>query len=153
MSYTPTTWATGDTITAQKMNKIEQGIMSAGGGFAVIAVECDEGINSTPFDIMICAEETHANSTHLVPKSSIFDGYSVGGITTFAYAPVIYIPTGTVVCLLIESEFVYGLNVQAEGGLSQSVLTAQDWSGTSWSSLVSTAWVINGSGKLTISDN
>lgn len=32
MSYTPTTWTTGDTITASAMNKIEQGIANAGGG-------------------------------------------------------------------------------------------------------------------------
>ena len=31
MSYTPTTWTTGDTITATKLNKIEQGIADAGG--------------------------------------------------------------------------------------------------------------------------
>lgn len=31
MSYTPTTWATGDTITASAMNKIENGIANAGG--------------------------------------------------------------------------------------------------------------------------
>ena len=31
MSYTPTTWTTGDTITATKLNKIEQGIANAGG--------------------------------------------------------------------------------------------------------------------------
>ena len=31
MSYTPTTWTTGDTITATKLNKIENGIASAGG--------------------------------------------------------------------------------------------------------------------------
>ena len=31
MSYTPTTWATGDTITATKLNKMEQGIAGAGG--------------------------------------------------------------------------------------------------------------------------
>ena len=30
MSYTPTTWTTGDTITASAMNKIENGIASAG---------------------------------------------------------------------------------------------------------------------------
>ena len=32
MSYTPTTWTTGDTITATKLNKIEQGIADSGGG-------------------------------------------------------------------------------------------------------------------------
>ena len=30
MSYTPTEWATGDTVTAEKLNKIEGGIASAG---------------------------------------------------------------------------------------------------------------------------
>lgn len=30
-SYTPTTWATGDVITATKLNNIEQGIANAGG--------------------------------------------------------------------------------------------------------------------------
>lgn len=32
MSYTPTTWTTGDTITASALNKIENGIADAGGG-------------------------------------------------------------------------------------------------------------------------
>ena len=31
MSYTPNTWTTGDTITAAKLNNIEQGIANAGG--------------------------------------------------------------------------------------------------------------------------
>ena len=31
MSYTPTSWNTGDTITASAMNKIENGIANAGG--------------------------------------------------------------------------------------------------------------------------
>ena len=30
MAYTPTTWATGDTITAAKMNKLENGVANAG---------------------------------------------------------------------------------------------------------------------------
>ena len=43
MSYTPTTWATGDTITAAALNKMEQGIASAGGGYDfVITGEWDE---------------------------------------------------------------------------------------------------------------
>lgn len=35
MAYEPTTWASGDTITATKMNKIEQGIANGGGAFVV----------------------------------------------------------------------------------------------------------------------
>lgn len=32
MAYTPTNWVTGDTVTATKMNKLEQGVANAGGG-------------------------------------------------------------------------------------------------------------------------
>lgn len=35
MSYTPTSWTTGDTITAAAMNKIENGIANAGGTLIV----------------------------------------------------------------------------------------------------------------------
>ena len=35
MSYTPTTWTTGDTITASAMNKIENGIASTGSGVLI----------------------------------------------------------------------------------------------------------------------
>lgn len=38
MAYTPTTWNTGDTITASAMNKIEQGIVNAG-RMAVVCVD------------------------------------------------------------------------------------------------------------------
>lgn len=39
MSYTPTNWATGDTITASALNKIENGVANAGGGYdAVIQI-------------------------------------------------------------------------------------------------------------------
>lgn len=39
MSYTPTTWAAGDTVTAAKLNKLEQGVASSGG---VLVVNIDE---------------------------------------------------------------------------------------------------------------
>lgn len=35
MSYTPTTWANGDVVTATKLNKIEQALANAGTGFLV----------------------------------------------------------------------------------------------------------------------
>lgn len=59
MAYTPTEWATGDVITAQKLNKMEQGI--AGGGVqlygpynayatATISANSGEDINLTNID-------------------------------------------------------------------------------------------------------
>ena len=35
MAYTPTTWATGDTVTTTKLNKMEQGIANAGSALIV----------------------------------------------------------------------------------------------------------------------
>lgn len=39
MSYEPTVWQTGDVVTAEKMNKLEQGVAnSGGGGFLLVHV-------------------------------------------------------------------------------------------------------------------
>lgn len=35
MAYTPTVWQAGDTVTAAKLNKMEQGIASGGGVYVV----------------------------------------------------------------------------------------------------------------------
>lgn len=42
MSYTPTSWNTGDTITASALNKIENGIANAG---SAVIVHTNEGAN------------------------------------------------------------------------------------------------------------
>ena len=41
MAYTPNTWAAGDTITAQKLNNMEQGISDAGGGALYVKISVD----------------------------------------------------------------------------------------------------------------
>lgn len=49
MSYTPTVWESGDTITATRLNKIEQGIQDAstsgGGGAFYVDIEYVEDEN------------------------------------------------------------------------------------------------------------
>lgn len=47
MSYTPTTWTTGDTITASALNKIEQGIADGGGGGATIITDSSGTLDKT----------------------------------------------------------------------------------------------------------
>lgn len=37
MAYTPTEWQSGDIVTSAKLNKIENGIASAGGGGVLVA--------------------------------------------------------------------------------------------------------------------
>jgi len=42
MSYEPTNWKSGDTVTSAKLNKMEQGIANAGGGGGgALVVNCD----------------------------------------------------------------------------------------------------------------
>jgi len=50
MSYEPTNWKSGDTITSAKLNKIEQGIASGGGGGggALLIVLADEPMQTPP---------------------------------------------------------------------------------------------------------
>lgn len=38
MSYTPTTWAAGDTVTAAKLNKLENGVANAGSSVLIVNV-------------------------------------------------------------------------------------------------------------------
>lgn len=53
MSYTPTVWANGDTITAAKLNKLEQGVSEAGNA---MIVECEYG---TPYTLDRTFAEIH----------------------------------------------------------------------------------------------
>lgn len=54
MAYTPTTWNTGDDVTAMKLNKLEQGIANAGSWDAIIRLThsndsgADNSTNLTP---------------------------------------------------------------------------------------------------------
>lgn len=47
MAYTPTNWKDGDIISAEKMNKLEQGVAEGGGG-GVLLVNVTKSGSSTP---------------------------------------------------------------------------------------------------------
>lgn len=47
MSYTPTNWVTGDTITATKLNNMEQGIANAGGGVSGLITDTNDALDKT----------------------------------------------------------------------------------------------------------
>jgi len=61
VSYTPTEWATGDTITAEKLNKLEQGV-AAGSLIVHVTSTVDEGaiLHSlvTPYSDILAAIES-----------------------------------------------------------------------------------------------
>lgn len=55
MSYTPNTWTTGDTITATKLNKIEQGIANAGSVVAVRLSAINASSSTKTFGCLVYA--------------------------------------------------------------------------------------------------
>lgn len=79
MAYTPTTWVTGDTITAVKLNNMEQGIANAGG-------------------ILICTYTDDEQSQKLIldkTAQEIIDAVSNGGFATLVDGDI---SDGSVVC-------------------------------------------------------
>ena len=69
MSYTPTTWNTGDTITAAAMNKIENGIANAGGGASGLVIDTAGTLNKTYTEI------SEIVSLGVLPFIKYNDGY------------------------------------------------------------------------------
>ena len=48
MSYEPTNWKNGDIVTADKLNKLERGVASAGGGALIVTEDAETGaLNKT----------------------------------------------------------------------------------------------------------
>lgn len=76
MSYTPTTWTTGDTITATKLNKIEQGIADAGGGGGWDAIIHLEHSNNSGDDSATNLTVSIVSGTHADLSAKISDGES-----------------------------------------------------------------------------
>ena len=87
MAYTPTTWATGDTVTATKLNKLEQGVANAGS--ALIITEANNTLDKTFAEIY----DAIANGIPCYVKYKDFTPSSLDG--EYAYmattAPVVYV--------------------------------------------------------------
>ena len=72
MAYTPTTWETGDTITAAGLNKMEQGIANAGSSYDLVL--------SVPYNDLIAANVTVESGSVLACEQKIADGEPVNAI-------------------------------------------------------------------------
>lgn len=100
MSYTPTTWATGDTITAEKLNHAEQGIAAA---VNVLFIETTNGftvLNKTYKEI----HDAIAAGTLCIIKS--FDGEAVDMLFVRSAEPSGTVPETYGVMLMDETWFV-----------------------------------------------
>lgn len=79
MAYTPTTWVTGDTVTATKLNKIENGIANAGS--AVIITETNNGTLDKTFAEIY--DLVHSGTTCYIKR--LLDEASSDLDSTYAY--------------------------------------------------------------------
>lgn len=99
MSYTPTQWQTGDTITAEKLNKMEGGIEAAAVVHIPVKTRNTPGYSSFYIDAAD-ADEVYAALTKA--NSFVFDIYQIG-----FDAPLIEIPCKKLV-ITYTAECVYG---------------------------------------------
>lgn len=87
MSYTPTTWQTGDTITAAGLNKIEQGIANAGS-----ALICNSSYSSDANNYVLDKTVQEIYDA-LLAGTPVYIKYQYGDFTTYTgtlyLAPVI----------------------------------------------------------------
>ena len=81
MSYEPTVWQTGDTVTAEKLNKLEQGVANAGGilivtqsGSPLTLDKTWQEINSAllPLLVVTITGEEGGTEKHVITITSIY---------------------------------------------------------------------------------
>lgn len=82
MSYTPNTWATGDTITAEKLNNMEQGIASAGGGGDFTAIFTQTITPGNPPTFSVTCDKTFAEITAANEAGTPINMLLTNGATT-----------------------------------------------------------------------
>ena len=91
MSYEPTTWKAGDTVTSAKLNKMEQGIANSGGSFIITtSVISDNPTLDKTWQEIYDAAEAHQDIKLILTGPNII-----------AYAPLLSIA--------IEDETYYAL--------------------------------------------
>ena len=68
MSYEPTEWKTGDTVTSEKLNKLENGVSDASEGGALV-VNLTIDTSGTPKYVLDKTWQEIYNASHVVIKS------------------------------------------------------------------------------------
>lgn len=76
MAYEPTVWATGDVVTSQKLNKLEEGVANSGGGLSNLPVIKLDGNDTTPIDeIRALAQSNKMFGIPVIVEYSTSNGY------------------------------------------------------------------------------
>ena len=117
MSYTPTDWKTGDVITADKLNNMEQGIVNAGGKIMFVQFTDPSGSGET-----LTCEKTHDELVSSFAQGTVMIGqlfFEMGGNLMAQHNGLIQITAGT-------------LEMQMRSGSSAASYICASGSGTTW---------------------
>ena len=101
MAYTPTNWQCGDVVTAEALNKIEQGIASASGGSSptaplILNVETDETDPQNPI-VEITTPYSEIKAAYLSGRAVILDPVLTGKRYTSIIGMYDFNPGGQVI--------------------------------------------------------
>lgn len=72
MAYTPTTWATGDIVTAEKLNKLERGVADAG-GYPVIEFALSYNSENEEYEVSACSMTPDEVATNIKTTGDVFE--------------------------------------------------------------------------------
>ena len=121
MAYTPTEWNCGDTITAEKMNKIAQGIADSGG---VLTIWHSTGGQALPSHLPMA--RGHSVATSITPPLRLepIPTRSFGGFQLPRLHPIPETQTGFLLNCLMRSDSLWLIGC---GGCSVTTLVAGAW--------------------------
>ena len=88
MSYTPTEWKAGDTVTSAKLNKIEQGIVTASSNSGTFIVEVMLNESDNKLYLNITAGELNSVFESGKIVYAHFDAELMGGVDTYSIMQV-----------------------------------------------------------------
>lgn len=150
MSYEKQTWASGDVITATKMNHIEDGIKNNSGDLAVVTIDLTDYSSDLDFYGVLSILETHNNRTMYNMYTYLWETSVRHNCMGFMTLPISdTITTTYTVCIIINDALSY-FNIETTGGVVASEIETSAWNG-SWSSGASGTFIVNGSGTIKIS--
>lgn len=149
MSYTPTTWTTGDTITATKLNKIENGIASAGSVATVCVNFNDGGIGGSVVALVGYARYTNNRYSIESPFISYYESVPRARM----YIPVPLPPAGDDFMAFIFFNFY--IDNMAEYTVSGNILSSkieafQRASDSTWLSETFYGFEVTGDGQIDV---
>lgn len=150
MAYNPTTWNTGDTITASALNKIEQGIAGVA-DIAVVKVEWTDVDSS--YGCLVGTTDGLVGDMYSL--NTYFQECLGGGYHPVQYLLVPLPSDGNQAVVFFSDYWHEELGVMSgSGGVSSTPTVGYIRTGNaSWNSLPYWAFVVTGNGTITLSYN